>query len=237
MSKLPIDIQIEFFKVINDEVSINDFEQWLYVQNSLEQLLGNKVYIDLISINYKNRHAKHEMCKVIDLYLDYGLFEERKLKKILNDLIHKTDDFAKSLIATYDLYCYGYSFFYNLGLGYGLTFSEDFFDYTEWENLSADQKENRINKIYPGVKREAELVLSWMEQGKLILTGERDELGHYDYIDKRSPFEKDHRNIDVGFVEPDNYANRQTNVFLAKRQHRSNSLLGCLRVWVESWFK
>lgn len=198
MNKLPLDIQIQFFKVYNDEISIADFENWLYSKKDLEKLfLNNDTYIDLISLNFNDRHVKHEMGKIIDSFLDFGKFEERKLRKILTDLINRTDDFAKSLIDTYDFYCSGYNFFDNLGLGYGLTFSEDFWDYSDWENLTSEQKKNRIDRIYLGVKSEAELVLKWLDEKKIVPTGETDEIGHYDYIDHRTKAERKLRTIET----------------------------------------
>ncbi|MBO6497550.1 MAG: hypothetical protein JJ978_18430 [Roseivirga sp.] len=201
MNKLPLDIQIQFFKVYNNEISVADFERWLYSKKELEQLLDNDTYIDLISLNYKDRHAMHEMGKIIDPFLDFGKFEERKLKKILTDLIDRTDDFAKSLIDTYELYCLGYLFFDNLGFGYGLTFSEDFWDYSDWENLTTKQKNDRIDRIHLGVKREAELVLIWLDKEKIVPTGETNDLGHYQYIDKRTNSERKLRTVESIEIE------------------------------------
>lgn len=201
MSKLPLDIQIQFFKVYNNEITIADFEKWLYSEKELEQLLNSDTYIDLISLNFKDRHVKHEMGKIIDSFLDFGKFEERKLRKTLTDLIERTDDFAKSLIDTYDLYCLGYNFFDNLGLGYGLTFSEDFWDYSDWVNLTNEQKEKRIDQIYSGVKKEAEFVLNWIEEGKIVPTGETDNIGHYGYIDNRTDTERKLRTVETIKIE------------------------------------
>ncbi len=96
------------------------------------------------------------MKKIVDKYLDYGEFEKWKIDKVLNDLISKTDNFAKSLITTYDLYCYGYGFLNNLGLGHGLTFANDFYELADWIKLSPEQKNERIEAIYDDVKFEAE---------------------------------------------------------------------------------
>jgi len=189
MNKLPVEIQLYFFKVYNDENSIEEFEQWLYREAELEKLLGKESYLDLISLNFKDRHIKYEISKVIDSFLDFGLFEEQKLRKILNDLINRTQNFAKSLIATYDLYCSGYNFFNNLGRGYGLTFANDFFDYRGWTNLTNNQKSIRIDKIFDGVKKEAELVLGWIDKKIIILTGKINDIGNYEYIDKRTEIE------------------------------------------------
>lgn len=197
MNKLPLDIQIQFFKVYNNEISVDDFEKWLYAKKELEQLLDNDTYINLISLNYKDRHVKHEMGKIIDPFLDTGKFEERKLRKILTDLINRNDDFAKSLIETYDLYCSGYYFFDKIGLDYGLIFSDDFWNFSDWENLTTEQKNGRIDRIHQGVKREAELVLKWLDEGKIIPTGGTDENGHYNYVDHRTEAERKHRTIET----------------------------------------
>ncbi len=171
-------------------MSIEDFEQWVYKTKELETLFDSDDYIEFISLNFKSRHLIHEMKKIVDNYLDYGEFEKRKIDKVLNDLIHKNDDFAKSLIATYDLYCDGYGFLDNIGLGYGLTFANDFYEFEDWTKLSPDQKNERIEAIYPGVKSEAEKVRDWLDKKKVILTGEADNIGHFKYIDNRTTEEK-----------------------------------------------
>ncbi len=190
MNKLPTDIQIEFFKLLNNELSVVDFEQWVYKTKEIETHFDQADFIEFISLNFKNRHFVHEMKKIVDKYLDYGEFEKRKIDKILNDLVSKTDDFAKSLIATYDLYCDGYSFLDNIGLGYGLTFANDFYEFTEWTKLSPEQKNERNEEIYGGVKSEAERVRDWLDKKKVVLTGVVDDIGHFDYIDNRTTEEK-----------------------------------------------
>jgi hypothetical protein len=190
MSKLPTDIQIEFFKLFNDEVTTEHFEQWVYKTKELETYFGQTDYLEFISLNFKDRHIIHEMKKIVDKYLDYGEYEKRKINKILADLTSKNDDFAKSLIATYDLYCHGYGFLDNIGMGYGLTFANDFFEFKDWINLPTDEKNRRVNAIYEGVKAESEKVQGWFDRKKIILTGEANEIGHYGYIDNRTVEEK-----------------------------------------------
>jgi hypothetical protein len=190
VSKLPTDIQIEFFKLLNNEVTIEHFEQWVYKTKELETYFGQTDYIEFISLNFKNRHTIHEMKKIVDKYLDYGEFEKWKIDKILKDLINKTNDFAQSLIATYDLYCSGYSFLDNIGLGYGLTFANDFYDFSDWTKLSPEEKNNRIEAAFDEVKSEAEKVRNWLDIKKVILTGEMDDIGHLQYIDNRTTEER-----------------------------------------------
>lgn len=190
MNKFPTDIQIEFFKLLNDELSIESFEQWVYKTKDLEACFDPTDYAEFISLNFKSRHVIHEMKNIVNKYLDYSEFEKRKINKILADLTSKNDDFAKSLIATYDMYCDGYGFLDNIGMGYGMTFANDFFKFKDWLNLPKEEKDRRVNAIYDGVKAEAEKVQDWFDRKKIILTGEVNEIGHHGYIDNRTVDEK-----------------------------------------------
>jgi hypothetical protein len=190
VTKLPVDIQIEFFKVLNGEMAVENFEQWLYKNKNIETHFEQADYLNLISLNFRDRQFRYEMKKIADKYLDYGEFEKRKLQKILHDLISKTPGFAGSLIATYNLYCRGYRFFDHIALGYGLTFADDFYEFRDWEELTIYEKNKRINQIYDGVKAEAEKIQYWLDKEKIILTGEVDEIGHYSYRDNRSDEDK-----------------------------------------------
>jgi hypothetical protein len=190
MPKLPAAIQIEFFKILNNEIAVEDFEQWVYQNKELEICFEADDYLALFSLNYKDSYFKDQLKKITGSYLDYSEFEKRKLQKILNDIIARNTDFAKSLIATYDLYCHGYYFLDNIGLGYGLTFSDDFYEFKDWESLISSERDNRINNIYAGVKAEAEKALYWIEKEKIVFTGIADEMGRYSFIDNRTDEEK-----------------------------------------------
>jgi hypothetical protein len=41
------------------------------------------------------------------------------------------------------------------------------------------------------------LVLKWLDEGKIILNGETDDIGHYHYIDKRTEAEKKLRTVET----------------------------------------
>jgi len=40
------------------------------------------------------------------------------------------------------------------------------------------------------INHETDIILRWLEQGTIVLTGEQDEINRYDYIDNRSDVEK-----------------------------------------------
>ena len=56
--------------------------------------------------------------------------------------------------------------------------------------LSSEEKNKRIEAIYDGVKYEAEKVRCWLDKKKVVLTGDVDDIGNYNYIDNRTTEEK-----------------------------------------------
>ena len=186
MPVLPNDLQYTFFKVLCHETSLLDFEKWLYSHEKLEQQLGNEIYLDLISLNFKDKHVLQEVHKIMAPFLDAGKNDERKLKALLHDLIHRTDDFTQSLIETYHWYCSGYDFLYGLGMTYGLVLIEAFFLYNDWVHLTGEGKEAVINRLHPSVKVEAELIRNLIETNQIKLTGEVANRRHRPYIDHRT---------------------------------------------------
>ena len=76
MNKLPIELQLHFFKFYDNEISVSDFDSWVYTNKDIEQYLDNETYTRLISLNFKDKYIKNEMGKTIDIYLDFGKYEE-----------------------------------------------------------------------------------------------------------------------------------------------------------------
>ncbi|HEY9262742.1 hypothetical protein [Chitinophaga sp.] len=157
---------------MNEEISIRDFEKWVYNNTALEEAMGSEAYIELASINFNNKYATDEVLSQADEFLDYAAFEQHKLMLLLQHLIQKNGDFESLLLATYQQYCWGYKFMIHLGIDYGLNFIEG------W--IPEAEKSNRINEIYPEVKRRAEQVINWLNSGAIVLTGK-----DYQYIDNR----------------------------------------------------
>ena len=65
MRKLPIDIKERFFKTIKGDISLDDFERWVYDSKNLENVLGSDDYLDIISLDYKKSGAKYELHNIL----------------------------------------------------------------------------------------------------------------------------------------------------------------------------
>jgi len=66
MKPVPI-IEEQFFKLFENEITVEQFESWVYT-NEVEISKGwsSDLFEDLIIINYTSQEAKHEIEKLIN---------------------------------------------------------------------------------------------------------------------------------------------------------------------------
>ncbi len=193
MQLLPDYIRSRFFKVLHGEEPSWDFEQWVYATNDLEKILSDEDYLNLISLDFSKQSSKYEIDKILRRYFALGEYETWKLRKLLTMVINKKGNLPQALSEFYKLYCGdGYCFLESLGLAYGLAVRVPPSGYSSncWEELSHEEQSKLINSLLLGAIDEAQKVLSWLDEDKIVITSEQDELGHYLYIDRRTEEEK-----------------------------------------------
>ena len=176
--EIPNEIKYRFFDALSENESLIQFETWLYSNPQIENLLPADLYFDLIEFNYKQHDAKHLFGNILDRFISKGEFEEWKIRKMLSKALDNDKELPKILVHFYDLYCNGYSFFDNLGLGYGLSV------------VTEDYGEEMMNASYANIKAEIENVIYWLDNKKIVLTGLQDEYNNYEYLDYRTSEEK-----------------------------------------------
>lgn len=191
MRRLPDDIKLKFFRFLNGEESVREFEQWVYVTNALEDSLGD-AYFDLISLDFAKQDSQYELAKLLERHIDRGECATWKLRKLLNLFLSQEGDLPLLLSEFYELYCDGFYFLDALGLGYGLAIkSPQEYRSGVWQKLTDEEKTRLLNALLPDAIDEAQKVLSWLDEGKIVITDEQDELGRSLYIDTRTKKEKD----------------------------------------------
>lgn len=193
MTTLSQDIKEKFYKTIKGDISLGDFEEWLYDDRELEKHLKSDDYLDLISLSFKKSGAKYELCNLLKKHIYLGEFETYKMLGLLNEAKQKTVRLPYILMEFYDLYCKGYNFFQDLGLGIGLAVEVPRVNNTTadtWDELTREQQKELLDSFSPELEECIERVIYWLETKKIILTGEQDEIGHYKYEDLRNEEEK-----------------------------------------------
>src|SRR5690606_22337946 len=187
MTNLPTEIKERFYRALKGDIPIETFEKWLYADRTLEQYLKPEDYLDLIALGFKKSDAKYELWKLLKKHIDVADFETYKLLSLLQEARLKTKRLPYVLVEFYELYCDGYYFLQDLAIGYGLAIQVPQMENTAetWDELTTAQKALLLESLEPGLDDELARVANWLESGKIKLTGEIDERGHYGYVDLR----------------------------------------------------
>ncbi len=188
MNPLPEEINHHFISFAHKEISIEEFENWVYTSQLLEQVLEQKDYFDLISMNYSGKYSRSEVNRIIEKYVDFGAYETKRLQRLLACVIERDVDLPNVLRELYHLYCIGYYFLQKLALEYGLLVEVPPLQSgaETWEELSEESQNKLLSSLLPGAIEEAQKVLDLLRQGEIILTGIQNDFGQYDFEYKRS---------------------------------------------------
>ena len=190
---LPYNIKEIFFKVIKGDIALACFEQWLYSDKELETYLSNNDYIDLISFNFKESNAKDELLKLLKKHIDLGEFETYKMLELLKNAQQKDERLPYILMEFYELYCKGYDFLQDIGIGFGLRVTVPGVNdpaIDSWEELITEQQNELLESFSPELEECIEQAIYWLETKKVVPTGEQDEIRRYGYKDFRTEEEK-----------------------------------------------
>jgi hypothetical protein len=184
---LPNDIRNIFFETLHGDISVFEFEKWLYADKSLEKSLTPDDYLNFISLNYKSSEAKYCLCHLIEKHISLGDYEKWRLLNLLTKALKRDNELPNILMTFYDLYCSGYSFFDNLGLGYGLAIVVPYSHGADsWDQLSENKKKELLDSFYPNIVTEIKKVIFWLENEAVVPTGTHDDYDHFLYIDNRN---------------------------------------------------
>lgn len=186
------EIESKYLDLMEGEISIKEFEHWVYNSKWLEDELSENEYTELISLNYNTPSSKYEIGKILKERFDEGKFEAIKMTYLLDSIIDRDGKEGESLIRMYDLYCKGYYFLEDLGLGIGLFIEvPNKYGVEYFHELTEFQKKELIDSVYPYAEKLAIELKQWILSGEIKLSGEKDEaLNKWQYTDNRAEKEK-----------------------------------------------
>lgn len=186
------EIESKYLDLMEGKISIKEFEHWVYSSKWLEDELSENEYIDLISLNYNTPSSKYEIGKILKERFDKGKFEAIKMIHLLNSIIDRDGNEGESLIRMYDLYCKGYYFLEDLGLGIGLFLDvPNKYGVEYFHELIGSQKKELVDSVYPYAEQLAIELKHWILNGDIKLSGEKDEiLNRWQYTDNRTEKDK-----------------------------------------------
>lgn len=196
MTILPQNIKERFYQAVKGGISLDDFAQWLYSDRELERHLEPDDYLDLISLNLNENGAKYKLRNLLKKHIDPGEFETYKMLELLNEAKQNNERLPYILMEFYELYCIGYTFLQDLGLGIGFAVvapSVNNSTAETWDELTPQQQKEMLDSFSPELEKCIEELINRLTTKKIILTGKQDEMGHYNYQDFRTEKEKKSR--------------------------------------------
>ena len=169
------DIEFTFYKLLRENLSISDFEKWVYSidEKLIDRFFGEGFYYELIDLNYKNKYVINEVEKLLYNKITFGKFEEMNIRKVLESITEDEANLPEMTEKLYDLYCNGYSFLRYLGLAF-------IFNDTPKKNETYKFFDESRMKL----KHEAQRIISFIDTRKIVITGE------FEYEDLREEYEK-----------------------------------------------
>ena len=193
MLQLPDHIRQTFFQIMAADIAVEAFEQWVYADCELEQLLPADDYLELISLNFKKSGARYELFDLLEQFVGAGEYEKWKLTNLLLRAKVRDSNLPGVLEEMYYLYCDGYDFLNTLGMGFGLSMCvlPKPNSVEHWSQLQPAELA-KLAQSLPMliINYEVDVVLRWLDEGGIILTGKRDENNRYEFIDNRTDAEK-----------------------------------------------
>jgi len=184
-------IEDKVFQLHYRGLKISDFENWVYETHELEAFLTPDDYLELISLNYQNKFILNQIEEIISRYIDFGKFETAKMIDLLYRAKENDESTGEILRSFYYMYCDGYYFLQDIGLGFGLACEVPLNPgANSWEELDDEGRIELVNSFYPQIIGHIEKVLKWFEDKKIILTGKKNNLDHWEFIDYRNSEEQ-----------------------------------------------
>jgi len=170
--------ELAFFKLKANEISHKSFESWLYSSAEIEDILSSNDYLELISLDYQKQSSLYEATKILEAHFSVGKYYDWYIRRLLNHIVKRSENAQLYIVECYDLYCDGLNFLDNLGIGYGLGLT------------CPDEYNESVEDYYPAIVQEAEKVLSWLDDGKIVITGHTGEYQGIKYNDFRTKQER-----------------------------------------------
>ncbi|WP_405604160.1 barstar family protein [Polaribacter sp. Asnod1-A03] len=78
--------RIKFYQFLNNDISLELFESWVYENKELENVISEENYIDLLAFNFKSREIKNFIKSIIKKHFDWKEFEKYRTIELLKNI-------------------------------------------------------------------------------------------------------------------------------------------------------
>lgn len=182
----------QFYKVFYLNEDISQLESWIYDTDEIEKTIGSDLYLEIISIDFNKKDSKHEVGEKLRPFVDFQRIEKKNIMDILEGCLIFAERQGVLLGKLYELYCNGYYFLFDLAIGFGLPcLGASDYPCQTWDELKHEEKLELLSKFQGKLEPIIKCNLEWIDEGKIVFLGARDNIGNWQYEDNRSMDEKE----------------------------------------------
>jgi len=190
--KLSDEIKYVFYQFLVNEISLLDFEEWLYKNESKLAAISEELSLELISVNYKEYDAIRRVKNIIEEgAIDKQDFAEWGLKRQLQILEDK-DAWRSTLFTLYHFYWddnIRFSFLMRLCDYIAPVLFRG--DHIGVPDFTGEIREEIIETyLYPAILTESKKVLHQLATGKIVISGENTFESEFSYSLNDNAFEE-----------------------------------------------
>lgn len=179
---LPIDCSKIIVDFIQGDISVHEFEQWIYSNEELEENLSNEKYSELISLNFADKGIRYSVDALLDDLIDYGSLHKEQILKILEDWINHTQNPIDILTKLYNFAEQGYYFLSENDLIGNFGEQGKSVIHIMDRTLSEQEQRKIIEGSYGGFTNFINQIKSKLKEGKIVLTGKKKKVEFYGTI-------------------------------------------------------
>ncbi|WP_421799016.1 hypothetical protein [Haliscomenobacter sp.] len=173
MNNLNTNTQQLFLNYLDSKLSSHDFETYLYSSETLESELGNELYLELISINYKHTDCRSAVNKLISPFLNYGEMHKTMITNTINNILAKKVNILDG-ISELNGWCWkGYTFLGEIDIISDIGDAGRSVIHIIKDSDTEDEIRNKIERYEPGLIPFLENVKTRLSDGKIVLTGKK----------------------------------------------------------------
>jgi hypothetical protein len=178
MKNLPQHIENQFFKFLNKEMSIEEFEQWVYATDELETVLSEHDYLNLIAFSFDQLNAFYYLEELLIELIDFPKFETYRIIHQLNIIIENDGLWENAVEIFHGDFIESYYFL------------KPFFDlhFLIEDNQGSDVELS--DDVYIRARKEAISLKNWLITGTIVIKGREGHRKGTNYIDNRKEEEK-----------------------------------------------
>lgn len=153
-----------FFRLLNGDMSISDFEQWIYTSGDLlEQELESEIYLELVSFNYKQKDSLQLLINKAKTLVNMDEFNIWRTSRLLTDIIENNLDLVLATRKLRQLYFETGKNIIPETLGIGFESELDDLpipsEYNQWESSALQKTLEKADQYKDEIVRDAKLLL------------------------------------------------------------------------------